>query len=63
MPKRKGPQDLVNDENSFAIDKCDFCGFVSYNPIASCPQCGNKILTGEIVDKDTWIKGAVKEDI
>ena len=63
MAKRQLINDVVNDENSFIIDKCDACGFISYNPINRCPQCGNMILTGEKVDKATWLKGAIKGEL
>lgn len=52
---------LINNEESFCIDKCEMCGFVAYHPIFECPQCGNKILTGIKTDKRTWVKGAAKE--
>ena len=63
MAKRQLKGQPINDENSFIIDKCEACGFVSYNPIAECPQCGNKILTGVKTDKRTWVQGAVKETL
>ena len=44
-------QIVDGQEENFLIDKCNFCGFVSYSCIARCPQCGNMILTSERVSE------------
>jgi len=41
-------------EKSHVIDRCELCGFVSYSVITSCPVCGNRILTSEILDEETF---------
>ena len=42
---------IDGNEANFLIDKCEFCGFASYNVITECPKCGNKIITVEEVRK------------
>ena len=48
-------------KESHVIDKCEVCGFISYSVITRCPLCGNMILTGEIIDKSSWVRGRAKE--
>jgi hypothetical protein len=52
--ERRKMAKLINGENSFVIDKCEACGFVSYSVITRCPSCGNMILTSEVLDEKTW---------
>lgn len=41
-------------KRKFVIDKCEMCGFVSYNFITRCPVCGNMILTAEKLNEEEW---------